>query len=126
MLVVDARRPSPADGGDGAGPLSAALTSGLEDQMAVRLYVGNLPYSASAQALTNLFSQVGVVEDVHLPTDRDSGQSRGFGFVEMASSEDAQQAISQFNGYSLDGRELRVNIAEERSARPARSRSERY
>jgi RNA recognition motif-containing protein len=94
--------------------------------MAVRLYVGNLPYSASAQALTDLFSQAGNVGDVHLPTDRDSGQSRGFGFVEMANNDEAQQAIRLFNGYNLDGRELRVNVAEERPARPQRGRGERY
>ncbi len=124
--MVDARHPSSPDTVDGARPRSAALTSELGDQMAVRLYVGNLPYSASTQALTDLFSQAGSVGDVHLPTDRDSGQSRGFGFVEMASDEDAQQAIRQFNGYSFDGRELRVNIAEDRPARAPRGRGDRY
>ena len=94
--------------------------------MAARLYVGNLPYSVSEQTLSELFGQAGSVVDVHLPTERDSGRMRGFGFVEMASDEDAQRAIQQFNGYRLDDRELRVNIAEERAARPARGRGERY
>jgi RNA recognition motif-containing protein len=91
--------------------------------MAVRLYVGNLPYSVSAQALTDLFSQAGSVGDVHLPTDRATGQSRGFGFVEMTSNEEAQAAIRQFNGYQFEGRELCVNVAEER---PARGSGNRY
>ena len=92
--------------------------------MAVRLYVGNLPYSVSQQALSDLFAQAGSVVDVHLPTDRDSGQQRGFGFVEMASDDEAQEAIRRFNGYRLENRDLRVNIAEERSG--GRGRGGRY
>ena len=82
--------------------------------MAVRLYVGNLPYSVSQEALSELFAEAGGVVDVHLPTERDSGRLRGFGFVEMASDAEAQEAIQRFNGYRLGDRELRVNIAEER------------
>ena len=92
--------------------------------MAVRLYVGNLPYSVSAQTLSELFGQAGGVVDVHLPTDRESGRVRGFGFVEMASDAEARQAIERFNGYRLDDRELRVNIAEERP--DARGRGGRF
>lgn len=95
--------------------------------MAVRLYVGNLPYSVSEQTLSDLFGQAGSVVDVHLPTERDSGRMRGFGFVEMASDAEAQHAIQQFNGYRLADRELRVNIAEERTTRPdAGGRGRRY
>ena len=92
--------------------------------MAVRLYVGNLPYSISQQALSELFAQAGTVVDVHLPTERDSGRARGFGFVEMASDDAAQEAIRRFNGYRLEDRELRVNIAEERP--DARGRGGRF
>jgi RNA recognition motif-containing protein len=89
--------------------------------MAVSLFVGNLPYSASERTLTELFSQVGTVVEVRLPTERDSGRPRGFGFVEMASEQEAQEAIRRFDGYLVDGRTIRVNLAEERAPRPERS-----
>lgn len=85
--------------------------------MAVSLYVGNLPYSITEQTLTDLFAQAGSVQGVRLPTDRETGQPRGFGFVEMESDADAQKAIQMFDGYFVDSRALRVNIAEERGPR---------
>jgi len=85
--------------------------------MATRLYVGNLPYSTKQDDLRDLFSQAGTVESVSLPTDRQTGQPRGFGFIDMASSQDADNAIRMFDGYSLDGRQLRVSIAREREER---------
>ena len=85
--------------------------------MATRLYVGNLPYSVSENDLRRLFSQAGTVESVALPLDRETGRPRGFGFVQMASDEDADNAINMFNGYNLEGRQLRVNVAQEREMR---------
>ena len=72
------------------------------------------------ETLHDLFSQAGRVEEVRLPIDRATGQARGFAFVEMASSRDAQDAVKMFDGYMLEGRRLRVNLAEERAPRPAR------
>jgi RNA recognition motif-containing protein len=82
--------------------------------MGNRLYVGNLSYDASTDSLRQAFEEIGEVTDVHIAMDRDSGRSRGFGFVTMATSELAADAISRMNGASLDGRALRVNEAEER------------
>lgn len=85
--------------------------------MGTRLYVGNLPFSADDSAVRSLFEQNGrQVEEVHLVTDRESGRPRGFGFVEMANSEHADQAIQELNGHSMDGRELNVNEARERGS----------
>ena len=84
--------------------------------MGSRLYVGNLPFSADEDAVRELFGQNDrTVVEVRLITDRDTGRPRGFGFVEMGSEEDAQGAISELNGYSMDGRPLTVNEARERS-----------
>lgn len=85
--------------------------------MAKRLYVGNLPYSVTDGDLKNLFSQAGTVEEATVMTERETGRSRGFGFVEMASDADAENAIRMFDGYSMDGRQLRVNPAMEREER---------
>src|SRR5947207_12181179 len=86
--------------------------------MGRRLYVGNLPYSASEDQLTELFSRAGKVDNVRVMRDQATGRARGFAFVEMATDEDAQKAISQFNNYSLGGRNLTVN-----EARPKPERS---
>ena len=86
--------------------------------MGNRLYVGNLSYHATQDSLREAFSACGEVTDVHIVQDRDSGQSRGFGFVTMSTSEEAASAISSMDGSSLDGRSLRVNEAEERQGRP--------
>ena len=86
--------------------------------MATKLYVGNLSYNATQTDLEELFAQVGTVESANVITDKFSGQSRGFGFVEMASNEEAQAAIERFDGYDLKGRALKVN-----EARPQGERS---
>jgi len=84
--------------------------------MGTRLFVGNLPFSAEEQQIRELFERNDlVVEDVKLITDRDTGRPRGFGFVEMGSSEDADKAIQALNGYEMDGRQLNVNEARERT-----------
>jgi RNA recognition motif-containing protein len=85
--------------------------------MSVKLYVGNLPFSATEQDLEELFGQAGSVFSASIITDRETGRSRGFGFVEMETQEAADAAISQFNGYQLDGRAVVVN-----EARPKESR----
>ena len=84
--------------------------------MGTRLYVGNLPFSADESAVRSLFEQnERTVEEVKLITDRTTGRPRGFGFVEMSNSEDADKAIRELNGYELDGRALTVNEARERN-----------
>ncbi|MBI1282107.1 MAG: RNA-binding protein [Anaerolineaceae bacterium] len=85
--------------------------------MAKKLYVGNLAYSTSQEAVRELFSQAGDVADVALITDRDTGRPKGFGFVEMATEEGAQEAIRRFNGFTLDSRALTVNEARPREER---------
>ena len=88
--------------------------------MGRKLYVGNLPYSASEQTLHDTFSQCGVVDSVNLITDRDTGRSKGFGFVEMSTDQEAQAAIDKFNGTELDGRAMTVNHAKPRAPRDNR------
>jgi len=85
--------------------------------MGTRLYVGNLSFSSTIDTVREAFTRIGEVTDVHIVTDRATGQSRGFGFVTMGSQAEAQKAIEQMNGASLDGRALRVNEAEERPQR---------
>ncbi|MFH1059112.1 MAG: RNA-binding protein [Pseudomonadota bacterium] len=80
----------------------------------MNIYVGNLPFSTADNDLHDLFSQVGSVVSARVITDRDTGRSRGFGFVEMTSSAEAQDAIQRFHGYSLGGRNLTVNEAKPR------------
>jgi RNA recognition motif-containing protein len=82
--------------------------------MGNRLYVGNLSFNTGSDALRDAFAKFGEVTDVHLVTDRMTGQPRGFGFVTMGTSAAAQAAIEGMNGSPLDGRVLRVNEAEER------------
>lgn len=79
-----------------------------------KLYVGNLPFSATGEALRELFSKAGTVNSAEVIMDRISGRSKGFGFVEMSSQAEAEKAISMFNSYSMDNRELRVNLARPR------------
>ena len=79
--------------------------------MSHKLFIGGLPFSTSTQELRELFNQVDGVDTVTVVTDRDSGQSRGFGFVEMATAEAADEAIRKFNGYALGGRTLKVEIS---------------
>ncbi|GMV13946.1 MAG: RNA-binding protein [Polyangiaceae bacterium] len=85
--------------------------------MSNRLYVGNLAFHTTEDVLMDVFAKVGSVTEAKLIIDRESGRSRGFGFVTMASSDDAQRAIAQLNGADLDGRALKVNEAEERRPR---------
>jgi cold-inducible RNA-binding protein len=85
--------------------------------MGNRLYVGNLPFSVVPEALRVAFSASGEVTDVHIVNDRESGQSRGFGFVTMGNAHEAATAITNMNGTMLEGRALRVNEAEERPQR---------
>ena len=83
--------------------------------MGTRLYVGNLPFSASEEQIRDLFAQNGrAVTEVRLVTDRETGRPRGFGFVEMGSQEDADSAIRELNGFQFGGRPLTVNEARER------------
>ena len=84
--------------------------------MAVKLYVGGLSYSTTSEALREHFQQCGTVESVTVITDRYSGQSRGFGFVEMATNEEAQKAVSMLNGQRLDGRTIKVELANPQGA----------
>ena len=79
--------------------------------MAVKLFVGGLSFSTSNDRLREAFAAAGTVESASVVTDRDTGRSRGFGFVEMATPEDAEQAISKLNGTSVDGRTIQVERA---------------
>jgi cold-inducible RNA-binding protein len=79
--------------------------------MGRKLYVGNLPYSATEDSLREAFGASGTVDSVTLITDRDTGHSKGFGFVEMASDSEAQRAMQALNGTTLDGRQIKVNEA---------------
>ena len=83
--------------------------------MAMKLYVGNLPYSMTDADLQDLFSQHGTVQSVQIIIDRDTGRSKGFGFVEMGSDQEAQAAIAGMNGKESDGRSLTVNEARPKS-----------
>ena len=82
--------------------------------MGNRLYVGNLPYNATQESIQAHFASAGEVKQVQLMLDRESGQSRGFCFVEMSDSQGAQKALQELNGKEMGGRSLRVDVAEER------------
>ena len=85
--------------------------------MSIKLYVGNLSFQTSSEDLRDLFSQAGTVESASVVEDRDTGRSRGFGFVEMGSREEGEAAIAQFNGKEFGGRNLTVNEARPREDR---------
>ncbi len=85
--------------------------------MSVKLYVGNLSFQTSSEDLQELFGQAGTVESASVVEDRETGRSRGFGFVEMSSKEEAEAAINQFNGKDFNGRNLTVNEARPREDR---------
>ena len=85
--------------------------------MSMKLYVGNLAFETSGDDLRQLFAQAGTVESAAVVADRDTGRSRGFGFVEMSSKEEGSAAISQFDGQELQGRSLKVNEAKPREDR---------
>ncbi|HEX6483738.1 MAG TPA: RNA-binding protein [Ktedonobacteraceae bacterium] len=104
----------------------------------MRLYVGNLPYQTTGEDLLDLFQQIGQVTDATVITDRETGRSKGFGFVEMSNDQEAQSAIERLNGTFLGNRTITVNEARERQASGSRGfqgrerrsntsyRSERY
>ncbi len=84
--------------------------------MAVKLFIGNLSFKANEDQLHELFSQAGEVASASIITDRETGRSRGFAFVEMSTKEDADRAIEMFNNYSMDGRNIAVNEARPRES----------
>lgn len=85
--------------------------------MSKKIYVGNLPYSTTDESLADAFAQFGTVESARVITDRDSGRSKGFGFVEMSSDAEAAESISQLNGAQLDGRAINVSEAKPQAPR---------
>ena len=85
--------------------------------MSMKLYVGNLSFQTSDEELQQLFAQAGTVESASIVEDRDTGRSRGFGFVEMSTKEEGEAAIAQFNGKEVNGRSLTVNEARPRENR---------
>ena len=85
--------------------------------MGKKLFVGNLPYSATEQVLAETFAQCGVVETVRIITDRETGRSKGFGFVEMATDQEAIEVVNKFNGADYDGRAIVVNEAKPQAPR---------
>ena len=91
-----------------------------------KLFVGSLSYSLTDQELEELFTEFGTVTSAKVITDRDSGQSKGFGFVEMGDEEQAKKAIAALNGKEVGGRRLTVNVAKPMSDRPRTSRPSRY
>lgn len=85
--------------------------------MSNKLYVGNLSFSATEQDLEEVFGEIGTVQSINIIEDRDTGRSRGFGFVEMSSAEEAQNAIAELDGKEVEGRNLKVNEAKPRENR---------
>ncbi|MGI8668523.1 MAG: RNA recognition motif domain-containing protein [Aridibacter sp.] len=83
----------------------------------MKLYVGNISFDTTEQDLEEMFGEVGTVQSANIITDRDTGRSRGFGFVELSSQEEGQNAIEQFDGQEVDGRNLKVNEAKPREDR---------
>lgn len=90
--------------------------------MGRKLYVGNLPYSADRESLTEIFGRCGTVDSVNVIADRDTGRSKGFGFIEMSSDSEAQKAIQELNGADCDGRPMTVNEAKPEKKRPGGGR----
>ncbi len=88
--------------------------------MGKKLYVGNLPFSTTEQALSETFGEFGTVDSVKIITDRDTGRSKGFGFVEMSSDDEAQNAINKLNGSPFEGRNMTVNEAKPMAPRESR------
>lgn len=86
--------------------------------MAQRLFVGNLPFSVDSTQLQDLFAQAGQVVVAEVKTDRMTGRSRGFAFVEMSTDEETQKAIEMFNGFDMEGRKIVVNVARPPEERP--------
>ena len=91
--------------------------------MAKKLYVGGLSFNTTEDTLKSTFAQAGTIESATIISDRDSGRSKGFGFVEMSTEEEAKKAIEMFNGQELDGRKLTVNEARPRETRTSDNRN---
>lgn len=100
------------------GAKAEGVTSARKEKMAKRLFVGSLPYEVTDSQLEELFSSVGSVESANIITDRFSGRSKGFGFVDMSSDEEAEKAIKEINGKEISGRNIVVNEAKPREERP--------
>ncbi|MBI2526571.1 MAG: RNA-binding protein [Candidatus Rokubacteria bacterium] len=94
--------------------------------MAHKLFIGGLSFSTSSDRLREVFTQAGGVESAAVVTDRDTGRSRGFGFVEMATAEEAEAAVKKFNGQEVDGRTLKVEIANSAGSGGGRSGGRRF
>ncbi len=94
--------------------------------MSTNIYVGNLTFDTDSRRLEDLFSEHGAVTKAQVITDRETGRSRGFGFVEMSTKEEAAAAIQQFNGQEVSGRALNVNEAKPREDRGSGGRPQRY
>jgi cold-inducible RNA-binding protein len=101
-------------------PARASLDSKDRKDMGTKLYVGNLSFRTTSEELRDAFAAVGTVESASVIEDRDTGRSRGFAFVEMATPEEAAAAIEQFNGKDFGGRNLTVNEAKPRADRGGR------
>jgi RNA recognition motif-containing protein len=93
--------------------------------MEPKIYVGNLPYDATEEELRQLFAGAGTVASASIVTDRETGRSKGFGFVEMATQAEAEKAVSMFNGHELHNRPLKVDLARPREDRPRSDRGGR-
>ncbi|MFZ8932934.1 MAG: RNA recognition motif domain-containing protein [Bacteriovoracaceae bacterium] len=93
--------------------------------MSSKLYVGNISFNTSEEDLNTLFGEFGEVSSARIITDRETGRSRGFGFVEMSNNDEAQAAIDSLDGKEFGGRNLRINFAKERTERPPRRNFDR-
>ncbi len=93
----------------------------LEDTISAKLFVGNVSFETTKDELERLFSEMGEISEVFVPTDRETGRPRGFAFVEFAEASAAEAATQRFDGYELNGRALRVNEAQERRPRAPRA-----
>lgn len=98
----------------GAGVNNVSGCAEIEFAMTSRLFVGNLSFGTTSDALEALFASFGEVREVAIPTDRTTGQPRGFAFITMNNAKSAEEAISQLNGHNLDGRPIKVDAAQER------------
>ena len=94
--------------------------------MSKKLYVGNLPYSANQESLEELFGRFGEVGSVNIIKDRDSGQSKGFAFVEMVRDGEADKAIHELDGTIMSDREIKINVAKPMKPRGGNSRRDRF
>jgi RNA recognition motif-containing protein len=97
-----------------------------EKEMDTKLYVGNLSYDTTEDGLRTKFAEAGTVVTVDVIKDRDTGRTKGFGFITMSNQEEAENAIKMFNGKMLDDRELKVNIARPREERPRKFSNRRW